>query len=235
MYRILTLTLFASVLSLPSLDFQLSRSSRPKRNRAPIIKSFDASRWVVAVCPFVPGGACDANGTRVTLKVDASDPEDDHLTYQYTVSIGVIEGSGSIVNWDLNGAFGPQTATVAVIDRRGKKSSSMARVRVDPCGSCDPPRTLLEVLCPANVSEGETALFKASISGYDSSKPLIYLWSHSNGKRVPGGDESRLSVKAIGFPGDVITATVRVVGLDPTSSSEASCQTKIVKRVMVGQ
>ena len=230
MYRIFTLILFASVLSLPSLEFQTSRSSRSKRNRPPIIKSFDSSSWVVAICPFMPGGACAATGTRITLEVDASDPEDDQLTYQYTVSNGVIEGSGSIVNWDLNGAFGPQTATVEVTDRRGGKSSSVARVRVVHCESCDPPCTVLEVLCPATVSEGETVLFKASIGGYDSSKRLIYLWSHSNGKRIPEKNESRLSVKAIGLSGDVITATVRVVGIDPFCRSEASCQAKIVKR-----
>src|SRR5687768_18580752 len=84
MYRIFTLILFASVLSLPSLEFQTSRSSRSKRNRPPIIKSFDSSSWVVAICPFMPGGACAATGTRITLEVDASDPEDDQLTYQYT-------------------------------------------------------------------------------------------------------------------------------------------------------
>lgn len=165
MYRIFTLTLFASLLSLPSLEFQTSRSRRSKRNRAPIIKSFDSSSWVIAICPFAPGGACAATGTRIRLAVNAEDPEDDQLTYQYTVSKGVIEGSGSIVNWDLNGTFGPQTATVEVTDRRGGRSSSVARVRVVPCDSCDPPCTILEVSCPTSVREGETALFEARISG----------------------------------------------------------------------
>lgn len=230
MYRIFTLTLFASVLSLPSFEFQTSRRSRSKRNRAPIIKSFDSSSWVIAVCPFSPGGACAATGTRITLEVDARDPEDEELTYQYTVSNGVIEGSGSIVNWDLNGAFGPQTATVEVTDRRGGRSSSVAQVRVVPCDSCDPPRTVLEVICPTSVRESATALFEARISG-DTFGNQIFLWRHSNGTRIPEGEGPKLRIKATGFPGEVITATVRVLGLDPFSNSEASCRAKIVKRV----
>ena len=168
------------------------------------------------------------------LTVAASDRDNDELTYQYSVSNGDIEGAGSMVTWNLN-KVGTQKATVEVSDSKGAKSSRTVEIKVIPCGTCDPPRTWLRVGCPKDVSEGETAVFEATIDGdyYDDydRKRRIFLWRHSGGKRIQQPAGPILRIQASGLPGDVIAATVRVLGLDPTESSEASCRTEIVKRV----
>jgi hypothetical protein len=210
---------------------QPSQRVRSKRNRPPKIQSFTSSETEVTYCPFVEGGACSPAGPIVTLEVDAKDQDGEKLTYKYSVSAGTIVGTGAIVNWDLyKTPFGLQTATIEVSDQRGGKSTSAANVKVTICGACDPPCTTLSVSCPSSVTEDEIATFQATVGG-DPPGKLTYLWSHSNGKRIPGQEGSSLKIKAIGLPGDVITATVNVLGLDPSCRRQASCESKIVKPV----
>lgn len=229
MSKILELTVLALLVVLPATAFQNPRRSRSGRNRAPIIQSFVSSNSVVSLCPFVPSGACSPTGTRVELAVTANDPDNDALTYSYSVSKGAIVGSGQAVAWDLRGAYGKQTAVVEVSDRRGGKASSVARVDVVECGACDPPCPVVNVTCSTNVTEGEIAIFEATVNGGDLTEKIIYLWSHS-GERIAGEEDWKLRIKAKGLPGDVITATVRVLGFHPACSYQASCESTIVKR-----
>ena len=233
MLRTVSFALVALVLSLPSFGFQRARKAKSTRNQAPIIQSFVSSNTVVEFCPFYQGGVgCSTSSPTVTLRVEARDQDNDELSYQYAVSFGDIEGEGSRVTWDIK-RIGKHTAKVEVRDPRGGRSSSTLNVEVIPCGECHPPRPWLEVVCPKDVTEGETAVFEAKINGdeYYGRRPRIFLWRHSMGKRINEPEGSTLRIQALGFPGEIITATVRVLGLDPTISSEASCRTKIVKQV----
>jgi hypothetical protein len=202
-----------------------------KRNRPPKVQSFMSSKSVVDLCPFSPSGACSSSGTIVTLAVKAKDPDNDHLTYKYSVSAGTISGSGAAANWDLIGVdLGTHTAKVEVVDQLGGKASSIARVNVAMCGACDPPCPTLSVTCPKKITEGEVAVFVATVTGGDRAQKLTYLWSHSNGKLILGQDGAELRIEAIGLPDDVITATVRILGVDPACNSQASCESKVAKR-----
>jgi hypothetical protein len=51
------------------------------------------------------------NSFLIKVTTEASDPENDVLTYNYIVSAGKIIGQGSKVVWDLNGA-GPGSYTI---------------------------------------------------------------------------------------------------------------------------
>ena len=230
MPRIAELAFLSLVMVLPMPEFQNPRRVRSARSRVPKILSFESSSSIVQLCPFVPSGACSPTGTRVTLEVKAGDPENDHLTYRYSVSKGAIEGSGPIVLWDLKGTFGTQTATVEVTDPLGGKASGVLRVDAVSCGACDPPCPTVNVTCPTNVPEGEIAIFDTRIWGGELTQKLTYLWSHSNGERVAGQEGSKLRIRARGLPGDVITATVRILGFDPACGHQASCETRISKR-----
>jgi len=213
------------IVAVPALAFQSKYRPRAERNHSPIIESFSSSVKVFALCPFA---SCSASGNIITLEVSASDPDHDNLTYKYSVGSGTIIGSGKRVSWDLTEArFGIQTAKVEVTDQRGGKISATATVDVVMCGSCDPPCPTLSVSCPSEVKQGEVADFVATVSGPDQ---LTYLWSHSNGKRIAGQEGSNLKITAVGSDGDVITATVTVLGLDPACNRQASCESRIVKR-----
>ena len=223
--------ILALLIVLPVIAVQNTRRKRLHRNRAPHIQSFESSESLIDLCPIFPRGTCSASGTIVTLEVKASDPDGDSLTYKYSVSKGAIVGVGPVVKWDLSKAFGAQTATVEVSDRQGEKSSSIAKVDVVECGSCDVfPCPFLSVTCPNNVIQGEIATFEAAIGGDTPSEP-IFLWSHSNGKLLPAQKGPTLRIQALGLPGDVITGTVRVPGLDPACNYQASCESKIVRRI----
>jgi hypothetical protein len=210
---------------------QMTSQVRARRNRPPTIQSFTSSMTQINYCPFVAGGSCTSSGTIVTLQVNASDPDNNRLTYNYSVTAGAITGIGEIVNWDLfKSPLGMQTAVVEVIDERGGKASSVVRVDVVMCGACDPPCNTLSVSCPSSVTEGGIATFRATVGG-EPPERLTYLWSHSNGKRIPGQEGPELKIKAIGLPGDVITATVEVGGIDPACNRQASCETRIEKQI----
>ena len=233
MPRTVAFTLLALVLSVPTPAFQRARKGKSTRNRTPIIRSFVSSNTVVEFCPFYQGSVgCGTSNSRVTLRVEARDRDNDELSYQYSVGFGDIEGEGSTVIWDIK-RLGKHTARIEVSDPRGGRSSSTLSVEVIPCGECHPPRPWLEVVCPKDVTEGETAVFEAKINGddYDGTRRRIFLWRHSLGKRITEPEGPTLRIQALGFPGEMITATVRVLGLEPTISSEASCRTKIVKQV----
>ena len=125
MPRTVAIALLALVLSSPTLGFQRGRKGRAMRNHRPVIQSFTSSNSTVTFCPFFPQGPC---GHAVVLTVAATDPNNDELTYQYSVSNGDIEGAGSMVTWNLN-KFGTQKAKVDVSDPKGARSSRTVQDR----------------------------------------------------------------------------------------------------------
>jgi hypothetical protein len=222
---LLILSLFLAVssgLSVTSLQSQTSQKTQQQKNAPPSIASFTSSTVVLDLCPFVPDYYI------VKLDAKASDPDGDVLTYSYVVTGGSVIGDGPTVDWDLRKTVGKQKAVVEVTDNHGAKTSSAVEVSVVPKTSgCDFPCTTLEVACPASVIGGETVTFEVRVGG-DLPGKLTYLWFDSNGKRIPGqGPE--LKIKARGARGDVIKATVEVLGLDPACSQRASCESKIEK------
>jgi hypothetical protein len=223
--------ILALVIIVPTFPGQGTQRNRSGHNHSPRVESFKSSKKTLDLCPFFPTALCSSSGTIVTLEVKASDQENDLLTYKYSVTAGTIVGTGASVNWDLSGSrLGNQTASVEVSDKRGGKESAKTVVELVVCGACDPPCPTLSVTCPTEVHEGEIAEFTATASADDSVQKLIYLWSHSNGKRVASDQGPKLQIKATGLPGDLITATVRVLGIDPACNYQASCESRIVKR-----
>ena len=230
MPRIAIWTMLALALIGPKTDFQHSKTRRSQGNRAPTIHSFIPSTSVAHNCPLDLFVACSRSGAIVTLVVEASDPERDQLKYKYSASVGVIAGTGSIATWDLaKAAPGFQTAKVEVSDQRGRKTSSTAQVKIEPCDHCYLPCPSISVSCPEKVFPGEIVTFVASIDGLNQTEKPTFLWNHSNGKRLNGADLSKLKVEAGGQPGDIITASVRIRGLDPTCNHQATCQTLVAK------
>ena len=144
-----SMVVFALVAAFADPGAQMSRQVRARRNRPPTIQSFTSSMNRIDYCPFVSGGSCSSSGTFVTLRVKASDPDNNRLTYNYSVNAGAITGIGEIVNWDLfKTPLGMQTATVEVTDGQGGMASSVVRVDVVICGACDPPCNTVSVTCP---------------------------------------------------------------------------------------
>ena len=216
-------------LTLQASGIQNRRRGAIPRNRAPRIISFTASESIFNSCPFFIPSLC--NPGTIRLKVEATDPENDALSYKYSVSAGTVEEYGPEASWDLTRSpVGIQTTTVEVTDTRGRKSSSTITIKVVECGTCDPPRPYIKLTCPASITQGDTAEFTASVTPAEQLTDLKYLWSHSHGEREAGQEGATLRIKANGAPGQVISATVTILGLDPVSNRVHTCRSTIEKK-----
>ncbi len=171
-------------------------------------------------CPpgFRPkaGQNCSDDQT-VTIATTAVDPENDVLTYNYTVSGGRIVGTGANVSWDLTGAQpGTYTITAGVDDSCGVCGQTQTKtITVAACDCekvCDCPT--LSVTGPAGVTgPGETMTFTANVSG-GSGEAVTYNWSVSAGTIVEGQGTPVIKVATTPeMAGGNVTATVDIGGV----------------------
>jgi hypothetical protein len=215
---------------------QLTLGRRLKRqteavNVPAVVNSVTISDTVITL-GCAPGfksrsGACNDNRT-VNVSTNASDAENDVLTYNYTVSGGRIVGSGANVQWDLSGVGkGTYTITTGVDDGCGVCGKTETKtVTVEECSDCVQVCSCptLMVSGPAGTTDpGATMTFTLSGAGSNSVN-----WSVSAGTIESGQGTSSITVRA---PADGsvsnITATAEVGGLDPncgctTTASESA-------------
>lgn len=180
-------------------------------------------RRVTTPCP--PGtrpraGSNCSDDMSVSVSTVARDPDNDVLTYNYTVSGGRIVGQGQSVSWDLTGAqAGTYTITVGVDDGCGVCGTT--KTETITVASCDCEPIPVECICPTSFSisgpsgttmPGETMTFSANVSGGSESN-LTYNWTVSAGEIVSGQGESSITVRAPSDGTTNVTATVDVGGL----------------------
>ncbi|MGI8669275.1 MAG: hypothetical protein ACR2J3_05410, partial [Aridibacter sp.] len=154
----------------------------------------------------------------VSLTTNATDPENDVLTYNYTVSGGRIVGQGSNVSWDLAGVQpGTYTVTVGVDDGCGVCSPTVTEtVTVENCNCTAPredcvcPATVTVVPPPAAVRPGENMVFTANVVG--DSTGLRYNWDVDNGDIISGQGTTRITVNTEGRTDTTVTATLNIEG-----------------------
>lgn len=214
---------------------KVQNQTQAVENRPPVISSFTSSRsLVVAPCPFIknlPTG-CDADDTcTVALSAAASDPDGDPLLYTYSVTGGTLTGEAGKTNWNLSGVDEKTyTATVEVRDQRGGVASQSVSVTVVPHGRCHAPCIVVSVACPKDVSEGQSVVFTALISGAEPDVRPNFNWTISNGKIVKGLGTNSIKVDTTGLGGRELEATVVVGGYPPECQNQASCKRKVKKK-----
>ena len=172
------------------------------------------------------GLSCNDN-TTINVTTTATDPENDPLVYNYTVSGGRIVGSGANVQWDLSGVQpGTYTITAGVDDGCGFCGQTQTRtVTVENCPNCITCECpTLSVSGPAGVTNpGDVMTFTANVSG---GPDVTYNWNISGGGTIESGQGTpSIRVRTSrGDAGSTITARVTLGGLDPTCNcpSEAS-------------
>lgn len=158
------------------------------------------------------GESC--NETSISVTTTAVDPENDVLTYNYTVSGGRIVGTGASVTWDLTGAApGTYTITAGVDDGCGLCGKTETRtITVEECRCvtvCECPS--ISVSGPAGLTAvGQSMTFTANVSG-GSWTPTTYNWTVSAGTISSGQGTSSITVDTTGVaPGSNVTATVDI-------------------------
>ena len=170
------------------------------------------------------GTTCNDNQS-VTVATTAVDPDNDPLTYQYTVSGGRIVGQGANVSWDTSGLKpGTYTITSAVDDGCGFCGQTQTKtITVRDCPNCEVPKNCncptLTITGPAGVTNpGSPMTFTAN----GGSSDLTYTWEVSAGTIESGQGTPSITVNTTeDMAGSNVTATLNVTGTDP----ECNCDT----------
>ncbi len=161
-------------------------------------------------------GGCNDN-TTINVNTTAVDPENDVLTYNYTVSGGRVVGSGASVQWDLSGLQpGSYTITAGVDDGCGLCGQTKTEtVRVVSCPDCESPCECwtIDVTGPAGITQpGESMTFTANVSG-GTATDITYNWSVSSGTITSGQGTPSITVSTSKeMANSSVTATVEVGG-----------------------
>lgn len=190
--------------------------------------------------PCPPGqrsrsGQC-SDDMNVTVATTAVDPENDVLTYSYTVSGGRIVGTGANVTWDLSGArAGTYTITAGVDDGCGICGQTQTQtVTIAECNDCEVicecPDSI-NITAPPTVNPGERMTFTANVVG-GTQQTLTYNWSVDQGTIVEGQGTPSITVDTTGLSNTTVRATVDIGGLCETCPRTAS-ETGVVAGVDV--
>src|SRR5687768_14759996 len=172
---------------------------------------------ITGSCPpgFRPAeGATCNDSTTISVTTSASDPENDVLTYNYTVSGGRIVGTGANVQWDVSGlAPGTYTITAGVDDGCGlcgqTKTETITIAECNCVKVCECPT--VTVTGPAGVTNrGELMTFTANVSG-GTQDSVTYNWTVTAGTIESGQGTPSISVRAPSDGTTSVTATVSVL------------------------
>ena len=154
--------------------------------------------------PCPPGtrsrsGAC-TDSASISVTTSATDPENDVLTYNYTVSGGRIVGTGANVSWDVGGlAPGTYTITAGVDDGCGLCGQTKTEtITIAECADCERPCECpsFTVTGPAGVTErGGMMTFTANVSG-GTAQNITYNWTVSAGTIESGQGTPSITVRA---------------------------------------
>jgi len=204
-----------------------ARSTPAPLNGGPTVNSVTASSSsITRPCPEgTSSDTCPTSANYVVqLTANATDPENDVLTYTWTVTGGKISGEGKNVTWDLTGSQpGSYTASVQVSDA-SHSASGTANVTIADCSNCKPPPCpTVNVSCPSDVDQGGSITFNASVSA----SGVTYNWSVSAGTITSGQGTSSITVDTANLGGQTVTATVEVGGLAAACTRTASCSTAV--------
>jgi hypothetical protein len=152
--------------------------------------------------PAINSLTADADWTlplgSLNVTCDASDPDGDELSYQWTASGGNISGTGAAVNWTAPQEVGTYNITVVVKDGHGREDTRF----VSPSVALGTPPTIEDL----TVTAKEPKYLKTTSSGYtvgrtkqydiacnvsDPSGVVSYNWSCEKG--VISGEGSMIT------------------------------------------
>jgi len=174
----------------------------------------------VASCSANPTQVIAGSGDTVEVRADATDPDNDSLTYAWTASGGSIDGTGRQVRWNPTGVgLGTYSVTARVNDGRGGATSCTADIRVDP--RPNRPPTMSCSTSPASVHPGDRVHITATTSDPDNDS-LTFTWKSNGGQIVGSGAEVQLDTTGVSAGSYTVTGRV-----DDGRGSAADCQAQL--------
>jgi hypothetical protein len=156
-----------------------------------------------ASCSASPASVYLGSGEVVSVHADATDPDNDTLTYTWTATGGAVDGTGAQVRWSSNGlALGTYTVTAGVSDGRGGNTSCTADIKVEP--RPNRPPTISCAADPSSVRPGGSVRVTASANDPDND-PLTFSWQSSGGQ--VSGSGASVQVDTTGLTSGSYTVT----------------------------
>jgi outer membrane protein OmpA-like peptidoglycan-associated protein len=160
----------------------------------------------VAACTANPTSVFAGSSDVVAIHVDASDPDNDPLTYSYTATGGTVDGSGPDARWSVGSATpGSYTVTAAVNDGKGGTASCATDIKVDPRPNRPPTASLTVERSP--ILPGEHTGITCTGTDPDGD-PLTYSYSASGGQIT--GTNSSATFDATGLAAGTYTVKCTV-------------------------
>lgn len=152
-----------------------------------------SNRSPVATCSAEVSTA--SAGDVIAVRAQASDADNDSLTYSWTTTGGAVQGSGSDVRWNSAGlAPGSYDVRVRVADNRGGTADCSVSIRVEAPANRAPSLT-----CSAersSVLAGERVRIRGTASDPDSDQ-LTYSWRSNGGQVVGSGASVQLDTSGL--------------------------------------
>jgi opacity protein-like surface antigen len=139
----------------------------------------------VAACSINPTSVYAGSGDAVAVHVNASDPDNDSLSYGYSATGGTVEGTGADARWNTTGlAQGSYTVTSKVDDGKGGNATCSADLTVAPKPNQPPVISCATDRSP--IMPGERTGITATASDPDGD-PLTYSYAPTGGQIVGTG------------------------------------------------
>jgi outer membrane protein OmpA-like peptidoglycan-associated protein/opacity protein-like surface antigen len=177
----------------------------------------------VAACSVSPASVYAGSGDSVAVHVNASDPDNDPLTYSYTATGGAVEGTGPEARWNSTGvAVGSYTVNVKVDDGKGGTAACAADIKVEEKPNRPPTATLSIERSPILPGERTGVICNGSDPDND---PLTYSYTTTGGQIVGSG--SNLQFDATGLqPGSYGVKCVVNDGRGGTADASGNVEVK---------
>jgi len=142
----------------------------------------------VAACSVSPASVYAGSTDAVAFHVNASDPDNDPLTYSYTATGGTIDGTGADARWNPSGlAVGTYTASAKVDDGKGGTATCSADLKVEPKPNQNPVISCTTDRTP--IMPGERTGITSTASDPDGD-PLTYSYSATAGQVTGDGPKA---------------------------------------------
>ena len=177
----------------------------------------------VAACSVSPASVFAGSGDSVAVHVNASDPDNDPLTYSYTVTGGAVDGTGPEARWNSSGVgVGSYTVNVKVDDGKGGTASCAADIKVEEKPNHPPTAAVSIERSP--ILPGERTGITCHGSDPDND-PLTYSYTTTGGQIVGSGSSVQFDATTL-QPGSYDVKCTVNDGRGGTADSSANVQVK---------
>lgn len=198
-------------------------------NQPPVVTLEEGAVTAVAT-GVVRDSSTVCSNDSVALRANASDPDGDAITYNWSSSAGRVSGSGNTATFDATGlAPGDYTVTVQVDDGCGCTAFDTETITVSNCAPltvCFNPNIDVSVDKP-DADAGERVNFTtAGVASGTNYGNVRYEWSSTAGVITGSGTSATLDTTGVAF-GTAIDVTVKAISDLGSCSASGTARTKI--------